>query len=155
MSTLIDRQVAAFGDAVVEAHKEAMAFWTVQDVASAGPGVARAVLQIITQHRSESPLSDESVQAFCLACRKLLRVMTQGRKMIREMKARGFDVKGEPEFADAMLEVREALVLLEESSEHPFEAPPNAAVPADEPVEPELPPQKWFEEDVRGLRGLG
>src|ERR1700722_2547824 len=107
MSTLIDRQVAAFDDAVVDAHKEAMAFWTVQDVASAGPGVARAVLQIITQHRSESPLTDESIRAFSLACRKLLRVMTQGRRMIREMKSRGFDVKGESDFADAMLEVRE------------------------------------------------
>jgi hypothetical protein len=155
MSTLIDRQVAAFGDAVVEGHNEAMAFWTVQDVAAAGPGVARAVLQVIAQHRSESPLTDESIQRFSLACRKLLQVMTQGRKMIREMKARGFDVKGESEFADAMQDVRELLARLQEGSEPPIEAPLITTVPVEDEVASEPPPQKWFEEDVRGLRGLG
>jgi len=75
--------------------------------------------------------------------------------MIREMKSRGFDVKGEPEFADATLEVRDLLATLQESCEAPFEAPPDTTVPADQETAPELPPQRWFEEDVRGLRGLG
>jgi hypothetical protein len=45
--------------------------------------------------------------------------------------------------------------MLQESSEIAFTAPSDAAIPADDQLALHLPPQKWFEEDVRGLRGPG
>jgi hypothetical protein len=156
MSNVIGKQVKAFGDSVIEAHREAMAYWSVQDVALAGPVVVQLVVEIVEQRRAKAKLEPSENLSFIQVCRDLLGALTDAKAMIAEISQRGYDVKGAAEFAEAILEIRELLAELQEPGT--AQASPQAAVAYDDlaaAAKTHPPPQSWFEEDVRELRGPG
>ena len=153
MSTVIGKQVKAFGDSVIEAHREAMEYWSVQDVALGGPVVVRLVIEIVERRRSKAGLEPGERAACAEACRNLLRALTEGRTMIQEMNNRGYDVKGAAEYPDSILAIRELLAWLLESPSAQNARPVGPTyddLVAASKTQP--PPQSWFDEDVSGLR---
>jgi hypothetical protein len=156
MSSVIGKQVKAFGDSVIEAYREAMAYWSVQDVALAGPVIVQLVMEIVERRRAESKPEPGENEGFIQVCRDLLIALTDAREMIAEISRRGYEVKGAVEFSEAILEIRELLANLQEpSTPQPL---PHAGIAYDDLAatsKTQQPPQSWFEEDVRGLRGPG
>jgi hypothetical protein len=155
MSSVIEKQVKAFGDAVMDAHREAMHYWTVQELAIAGPNVVQMFKGIIERHRAEGPFDAGAAQDLIGLCRVMLQAMGELLDMMRDCKARGFDITGTAECGDAMLEIRELLAsLVEPSTSTKQIAPSGNSIDEFAAASKELPPkQSWFEEDVRGLRG--
>jgi hypothetical protein len=156
MSNVIGNQVKAFGDSVIETHREAMAYWSVQDVALAGSVVVQLVVDIVEQRRAKSQPELAENLSFIQVCRDLLGALTDAKAMITEISRRGYDVKGATEFDGAILQIRELLAELQEPST--TRTSPHAGVIYDHlaaAAKTQPPPQSWFEEDVRGLRGPG
>jgi len=157
MTTLIERQVRAFGESVAEiSHRSAGK--AVQELVRAGASLSNAIVQLINLHRSESQFEVEDREASINACREMLSSMTQGRRMLRAAQAQGIALKGEEAYAEAMLEVRQLMAsLLEPEGGEP-------AVTTNEPVETaeqfaqwaktHPPKPYWVEEDFRGVRGF-
>jgi hypothetical protein len=155
MPTVIERQVRAFGDAVMDAHREAMRYWTVQELAIAGPNVVQTFKGIIERHRADGPFDAGAAQGLIGLCRVMLQAMGELLEMMGDCKARGFDITGTAECGDAVLEIRELLAsLIEPSTPAKHPATSGGSLDAFAAASRELPPkQSWFDEDVRGLRG--
>jgi hypothetical protein len=151
MSTVIERQVRALGDAAMDAHRDAMAYWKVQDVVTASPGVCEMIVRLLDERRQRHAVLDDSeIQTWVQVCREMLGTLTDVRGMALEMKRRGYEVTGLPELAEGTLAVREMLACMMEPPRE-IEGMPSfeqlAQVAAANP-----PSQRWFDDDPSPLR---
>jgi hypothetical protein len=152
MSELLDKQVKAFGDAIVGAHVEAMAFWHVQELVFLGVSVADVLSRSVEARRAKAALDPALAAYFAGAARQILASLCDGGALVRQMESRGFKVEGVTDYHDAIGSVRETLAGLVE----PGRSNEDVAAGVDYQQlsqTPARPPQGWYEEDTKALRG--
>lgn len=157
---MIDRQLEAYRDSVLDAHEEAMAAESVQDLLRTGIAVARLVVDNARQCRAACQMTPELAANLIEKCRTVLAVMVKGQRRFRVAKGSGHELLGEDEYQEAVLEVRELMTSLRDAvtpAGKPSPAPEAEQVRALEEFKQlastHPPPQSWFEEDFRGLGG--
>jgi hypothetical protein len=167
MSTAINDQVNAFGasvDDVMAAHQEATEWQNTQELVIMGTCVANGTTKIIDILRSRN--TNRVVQGIpewsnlSEALKTLLLAMNRTLDFVSDLQLRNCPIENLQEFREAMVEAREAWALVRDTQqpEADFLA---AKKKVDSLNHEELrkiaaespPPQSWFEEDSRKLRG--
>jgi hypothetical protein len=108
MSELLDKQVKAFGDAIVGAHVEAMAFWHVQELVFLGVSVADVLSRSVEARRAKAALDPALAAYFAGAARQILASLCDGDVLVGQMESRGFQVEGVTDYRDAIGSVPQA-----------------------------------------------
>jgi hypothetical protein len=155
MSTLLAKQVKAFGDATTEANEPSMRYWSVRDLAEVGPRLANLIVDIVQENRLKPKAAKDQCDTATDICNAMLQSMTEGRRLIVEQIHSGIDPNTLSDFDDAMFRLRELLASLQ-NSENTQVVQMSSTVEEFADVAKKLPPQQsWFEEDFAALRGPG
>lgn len=150
MSTVISKQIEAFGDAVTTASAEAMLCRDVDDLVLTGRHVVHIASDWAARHRARGTLDPAQAAEYF---RTLLSFTTSAQALVQKMRLHGFTVDPEDELSHAVLEVRRLLV--ESLDSRPPESVTQSLSYTDaaSAAKSNPPPQSWFDEDTRGLRG--
>jgi hypothetical protein len=142
MPTILDKYVDAFGDSLLNAHREAMICADAEDFLAFGTTLAKRIkahcdTYLPTQDPDLRRGLEQTINAY-LKFAKITQVLAGG------IAARGYSLTGAEDFEDAVLAVRDALCRIQE----PIQAGP-VKLPTDFSVSP--PPDSWHQEDHSGL----
>jgi len=152
MATALSKQVAAYHDSVMQASRVAVECWDmhkpVQEAVLLSPGVVDSIRAVLVHPSSHGP---EARQEMLQTCRDMLKSMGVLLHAAATLRDHAFELGGLPEFDAAMACLRFMIADLIEADEPPSKPRPDNQELQE--FEDAAPPQSWYDEDFRALRG--
>ena len=148
-ATLIERQVEAFSDSILEQVRDADACNSVEDAVLIATNLCKTLVELerrkIEKGATPNPLFTE---LFTRLVKMMIKSTSILQREAMELQKKGFAIQGTTELAEMLYQSRELLVSLTDDTE--FKLPDYEEFREAAKTSP--PPQSWYEEDVQKLK---